>query len=279
VPVRLVTVRVDGGTRAGRVEGASIQLLPYPDVGALLADPQWRDRAATGIGTEPYEEARLAPVVPRPGKIICLGLNYRRHIEEMGRAMPEHPTLFAKFPAALIGARDPIVLPAVATSVDWEVELGVVIGRHARHVSAVDAASAIAGYTVVNDISVRDYQRRTLQWLQGKTFECMTPVGPALVSPDEVDGARDLEVMCEVDGDVKQRARTSDLLFSPAQIVSYISDIITLEPGDLISTGTPGGVGEARTPPEFLRAGQVVTSTIHGIGSLVNVCEAEPAPR
>jgi len=208
---------------------------------------------------------------------VCVGLNYAKHILEMGRELPDHPTLFAKYPSALVGARDDIVLPRVSVQTDWEVELGVVLGAPARHVSAEDAAQAIAGYTVVNDVSVRDFQNRTLQWLQGKTFESTTPVGPALVTPDEVDDARSLEVTCEVDGELMQKALTSDLVFPPAALISYMSQIFTLVPGDVIATGTPGGVGAARNPPRFLVDGSVVVTRVESVGECRNVCRAEPA--
>jgi len=225
---------------------------------------------------QPLDVAQLAPVVPRPGKIFCLGLNYRSHAAELGRELPEHPTLFAKFPNALIGARDDIVLPAVSDQVDWEVELAFFIGTRIKHASAAEAAQAIAGFSVLNDISVRDFQHRTSQFLQGKIFEASTPVGPYLVTPDELAGpAPDLALTCEVDGEAVQQGRTSDLVWSPIDLVIYISQITTLEPGDLISTGTPAGVGYGREPPIFLRPGQVVRSWVEGIGELVNRCEKE----
>ena len=207
---------------------------------------------------------------------MCVGVNYADHIAEMGRDAPEFPTLFAKFTDALIGARDAIVLPAVSDKVDWEVELTVVIGRDVRHASPDEAADAIAGFTIANDISMRDFQNRTLQWLQGKTFEHATPVGPWMVTPDELGGtAPDLELTCEVDGVNRQRSRTSQLVFGPAAVVAYLSDIVTLRPGDLVLTGTPGGVGHAMDPPVYLRAGQVVRTAIEGIGELVNPCVPE----
>ena len=217
-------------------------------------------------------DADLAPLIPRPSKIVCLGLNYRSHIEEMGAELPKHPTLFAKFPAALIGARDPIRLPEASNAVDWEGELAFVIGRRVRNVSKDEAADAIAGYTICNDVSMRDWQWRTSEWLQGKTWEGSTPLGPALVTPDEVGHGADLLLRCEVDGEVMQEARTSDLLFKPADIVSYVSTIATLEPGDVFSTGTPSGVGAGRQPPRFLQPGQVVRTSIEGLGELVNEC-------
>jgi acylpyruvate hydrolase len=220
--------------------------------------------------------ADYAPVVLDPGKVICVGVNYADHIAEMGREAPDFPTLFAKFTDALIGARDVIVLPAVSEMVDWEVELAVVVGRDIRHATPEGAAAAIGGFTVANDISMRDWQNRTTQWLQGKTFEHATPVGPWMVTPDEVGGsAPDLELTCEVDGVPRQRSRTSHLVFGPAAIVAYVSDIVTLRPGDLVLTGTPGGVGQAMNPPVYLRAGQVVRTAIEGIGELVNTCVPE----
>jgi acylpyruvate hydrolase len=158
--------------------------------------------------------------------------------------------------------------------VDWEAELAVIIGARARHVDETDAARAIAGYSVLNDVSVRDFQNRTLQWLQGKTFEHSTPVGPWLVTVDESPGP-DREITCEVDGELMQKADTSDLVFGPAALVSYISNIITLEPGDIIATGTPGGVGAARNPQRFLQDGETVVTRIAGVGELGNVCRKE----
>lgn len=254
-----------------RIEGDAAVDLGRADVGVLLADPDWRRLAAAPGPTVRLDESALAPPVLRPSKIVCLGLNYASHIRELGREMPGHPTLFAKFSEVLIGARDDIMLPPEASSVDWEVELGLVIGSTVRRAGADEAAAAIAGFVVVNDISMRDWQRRTLQWLQGKTWERSTPVGPWLVTPDEVGGVdADLRLGCEVDGELMQQGRTGDLLFTPAQIVSYVSTVVTLQPGDLISTGTPGGVGEGRTPPVFLRAGQTVRTWVEGVGQLVN---------
>jgi acylpyruvate hydrolase len=225
----------------------------------------------------PASEASFAPLIPQPSKVLCVGLNYRAHILETGRDLPEYPTLFAKFAQTLLGAGDDLVLPAVSDRVDWEVELGVVIGRPIYRASPDEAAAAIAGYTVTNDVSMRDWQNRTLQWLQGKMFERSTPVGPYLVTGDEVGGAADLEVRCEVDGAVMQQSRTSDLLFGPAEIAAYASQVITLLPGDLLLTGTPGGVGNARKPPVYLRPGQTLRTVIEGVGECVNRCVPDKA--
>ncbi|MGH9073745.1 MAG: fumarylacetoacetate hydrolase family protein, partial [Acidimicrobiales bacterium] len=271
------TMRRDGGTAAGRVEGDRVVEMAWPDVGALLASgPGWAEAARSASGPEhDLSGVDLAPVVPFPGKVLCLGLNYANHIKEMGHELPEWPTIFAKFADTLTGPNDPLVVPRESGKMDWEVELAVVVGRAARRVSLDDAPAHIAGFTVLNDVSMRDWQWRTSQFLQGKMFEASTPVGPALVTPDEVDGAADLALSCEVDGEVMQEARTSDLLFGPAQCVSYLSSIVTLRPGDIISTGTPGGVGAGRTPPVFLRPGQVMRTTVEGLGTLVNRCVAD----
>ena len=276
--MRLCTVRTVDGTRAGRVEGDEIVVLPWPDAGVLLAQPDWRRVAAQTTGDRiARPTADLATLIPSPDKIVCVGLNYTSHILEMGRQKPDHPTLFAKYRAALIGPRDPIQLPRMSNSVDWEVELGVVIGRAGRNIAVSAALDHVGGYCVVNDVTARDWQRRTLQFLSGKTFEGTTPVGPELVTPDEVPaGASGLRVRCEVDGVVMQDGNTDDLCFGVADIVAYVSQIITLLPGDVIATGTPGGVGDGRTPPVYLRAGQTVRSSIDGIGELVNDCAVAP---
>jgi acylpyruvate hydrolase len=273
--MRLVTIRTAMGTRAGRLDGDQVTEVDSPDVGALLAGSDWVETASRSQGQRhALADVELAPVVPHPSKIICLGLNYLSHIEETGAGRPQHPALFAKFQRALIGPRDSIVLPLVSDSVDWEVELAFVMGRRARHVRKEDALATIGGFTVLNDVSVRDWQMRTQQYLQGKTFESTTPVGPALVTTEEID-ASDLLVRCEVDGNVMQEARTSELLFTPADIVEYVSHILTLDPGDLIATGTPAGIGAGRRPPLFLQPGQVVRTSIEGLGELVNTCIKE----
>jgi acylpyruvate hydrolase len=279
--VKLATIRDGGATLAVRVEGNEAVELAAPDVGAVLARPGWRawvaSAAAETGARRPVDGLDYAPLVPRPDKIVCVGLNYRNHILETGREPPEHPTLFAKYRGALIGAHDEIVLPAVSDNVDWEAELAVVVGAPARHAAVAEATACIAGYSVLNDVSVRDYQYRTLQWLQGKTFESSTPLGPWLVTADESPGPS-REITCEVAGELMQKADTADLVFDPATLVSYISAVITLEPGDVIATGTPGGVGAARTPPRFLAEGDVVVTRIAGVGECRNVCRRESAP-
>ncbi|MFC9502774.1 fumarylacetoacetate hydrolase family protein [Streptomyces sp. NPDC057002] len=279
--MRLATLRVGDGTRAARREGDSYVLLPDADLGVLLGSGgDWAGAAAGAEGERvAASDAVFAPLVPHPNKVICLGLNYATHIKEMGRDTPQYPTLFAKYDGSLIGAYDEVTMPLVSDRVDWEAELGFVIGRAARHVPKAKALDYVAGYTVVNDVTVRDYQRRTREFLAGKTFEATTPVGPELVTADEFGGAEpDLEIRCEVDGEVMQRSRTSDLLFGIGDIVSYISDIITLLPGDLICTGTPGGVGDGMNPKVYLKEGQVLRTVVEGLGETRNVCVQETTP-
>ena len=292
--MRLATLTTQFGTIAARIDGeVAVPIAGFSSVSELIQTEGWAELAAGATATatvtatatatdgapptvQPIALDSLAPtawaaVVPTPSKIVCVGLNYRSHIREMGREIPEHPTLFAKYPEALIGAFDPIEVPSFAAdAVDWEGELGVVIGRRARNVAEADAAAYIAGYTVLNDVTMRDYQYRTPQWLQGKTFENTTPVGPVLVTPDEFDptGAT---LRTVVDGETVQEIPVGDLVFTPTALIAYISSILTLNPGDLIATGTPGGVGHAHTPPRYLTAGSVVETTIDGLGTLRNV--------
>jgi acylpyruvate hydrolase len=263
--VRFATIRTPDGTRAARVEDDTLVELDARDVGELLA--RAGDAPETGTRYD-VAAADFAPVVTHPGKIICQGLNYRNHILEMGHELPTHPTLFAKFREALIGAHDDIVLPASSHAVDWEAELALVIGTRVRHASPTQAADAIAGFTVANDVSMRDWQHRSLEWLQGKTWERSTPVGPWLVTADELGGAEpDLEIRCEVDGAVRQASRTSELVFSSPELVAYASEFVTLEPGDLLLTGTPAGVGTACTRPPTWRRAKSSTRSLGSSGS------------
>ncbi|MGE3448781.1 MAG: fumarylacetoacetate hydrolase family protein [Microbacteriaceae bacterium] len=272
--MKLATARMaDGTTSAVRIDDDdSAVRLPHEDVGAVLRSEGWRAAAEAASGERlDLRTIDYAPVVVRPSKIVCVGLNYRSHILESGLEVPAYPTLFAKFTECLLGANDDIVLPPESESVDWEAELAVVIGTRVRRASADKAANAIAGYSVLNDISIRDWQQRTAQWLQGKTFEATTPVGPWLVTPDETDGAN-ARISCTVDGEEMQRATTSDLVFGPVDLVSYISTVVTLQPGDIIATGTPGGVGAARRPRRFLHDGSDLLTAIEGVGVCRNRC-------
>ncbi|WP_406422523.1 fumarylacetoacetate hydrolase family protein [Streptomyces sp. NBC_00873] len=274
--MKLATLRTDGTTRAVRLDGDVLVDLGAPDLGALLAQENWADHAAAATPanatTYPLGGADFAPVVPAPSKVVCVGLNYRNHIQEMGRDLPEHPTLFAKFADALIGAGDDIVRPEETDRFDWEVELAVVVGAPVRRARGEEAERAIAGFTVLNDITCRDWQFRTREWLQGKMWDSTTPVGPYLVTPDELPGGvrPSLDVRLLVDGEVMQSDSTGDLLFDPVDLVEYVSTIVRLNPGDIIATGTPGGVGHARKPERYLLGGETVVTEIEGIGRLEN---------
>jgi len=277
--VKLATLRLGSRTSAARIEeddGEAVEV-SAADVGVMLAQADWPQIAAGAAGTRhPLGEVDYAPLVPRPVKIICVGQNYRSHIAEQGAVRPSYPTLFAKFSSALAGARDEIALPAASGAVDWEVELAVVIGWRAHRVSEDDAMAAVAGYAVLNDVSMRDWQYRTSQFLQGKTFDKATPLGPWLVTRDDPSiDERDMGLYCEVDGGVVQQGTTSDLLFGVAAIVSYVSQAMTLYPGDLIATGTPGGSGHWRDPKRYLQDGDVLVSRITGLGECRNLCRRE----
>ena len=271
--MKLATLRTSDGTVAVLVGTTSAtEIQGVADVGALLTQRDWQSQAAAASGAShplsSIDPQRWAPVVPHPGKILCVGLNYRNHILEMGRTLPEHPTYFAKFPEALVGPFDDVELPPVSDAVDWEGELAVVIGRPARNLTEEQAAEAIAGYAVINDVTMRDFQYRTLQWLQGKTFENTSPFGPYLVTTDEWTPGPALSTI--VNGETMQAVSTSDLVFSPAKLISYFSQIITLNPGDVIATGTPGGVGHARKPPRYLTDGALLETSIEGLGAQAN---------
>ena len=275
--MQLATIRTAGRTAAVRREGDVAIEIEAADVGVLLADPTWKARAQGAEG--PAHEVigiDFAPLVPKPEKVLCVGLNYRSHIAEMGHPFPDYPTLFAKYPPALIGAGDDIMLPPESEAMDWEAELALVIGAPLRRASAAEAVAGIAGYSVFNDVSARDWQRRTSQFLQGKTFEATSPLGPWLVTTDD-PGARagHFPIRCDVSGQRMQEADTADLLFDPVAIVQYCSTILTLRPGDVIATGTPAGVGAGRTPPRWLAQGDEGVTRSEGIGELRNRCRLD----
>jgi len=267
--MRLTRITINGEATLARMDADQLVALPFTTFQDLFARPEWQEAAMADGMRIPFEQSHLAHLL-RPAQIFCVGLNYKGHIQETGRPTPEFPTLFAKFASALTAPYADIVLSPESNEVDWEVELGVVIGEPARNVSVDQALDYVAGYTVVNDVSMRDWQRRTTQLFQGKNFQSSTPVGPCIVTPDEVDHARDLRITCTISGETVQDGRTSDLLFNPAELISYISRFTTLLPGDLIITGTPSGVGVAMEPKRFLQPGEVLTSEIEGIGVISN---------
>jgi 2-keto-4-pentenoate hydratase/2-oxohepta-3-ene-1,7-dioic acid hydratase in catechol pathway len=208
--------------------------------------------------------------IERPQKIICVGLNYRDHAEEQGVPLPEWPILFAKWPNTLIGPGEPIVMPAITEQVDYEAELGVVIGSRVKGASPDDALEAVAGYLCLNDVSARDLQFGDKQWVRGKSPDTFCPVGPNLVPAAEVPDPQALRIRAILNGEVLQDSNTSNMVFGVAEIVSFVSQAITLEPGDLIATGTPAGVGVFRDPPIFLKPGDEITIEIEGLGELTN---------
>jgi acylpyruvate hydrolase len=279
--MKLATLRTaQGSTRAVRVEDDRLVDLGVDDLGRLLAQPDWKERAATAQGeVREVRGASFAPVVPQPGKIVCVGLNYRNHILEMGRDLPDHPTLFSKYADTLVGPNDDIVLPPETSEFDWECELAIVIGKPVRRATGEEAEEAIAGFATLNDVTCRDWQFRTREWLQGKNWDSSTPVGPYLVTPEELRGGvrPGLDVRLSVDGEVMQSDTTADLLFDPVALVQYVSTMIRLNPGDIIATGTPGGVGHARTPSRYLLGGETVVAEIDGIGRLKNQVVKEEA--
>ena len=208
--------------------------------------------------------------IERPGKIICVGLNYRDHAEEQGTALPEAPLLFAKWQNTLIGPGEPIVIPPIVTKCDYEAELGVVVGQRVRDVSAEDALEVVAGYTCVNDVSARDLQFADGQWTRGKSPDTFCPVGPRLVPRDEIPDPQALGIRAILNGETVQESTTANMVFGVAEVIAYITRTITLEPGDLIATGTPAGVGAFRKPPLFMQPGDEITIEIEDIGSLTN---------
>ena len=288
--MRLVTYLRDGAQRLGALaarDGADVVVdlelaagLPS-DMIAFLAGGDANLAQAQQALVDPPAAAlvslgavRLAAPVPRPGKIICIGLNYRDHAAESGAEVPAYPTVFAKYASCIIGPGEPIVIPRVTSEVDYEAELAVVIGRRARDVAEADALGYVAGYAPFNDVSARDYQMRTSQWTIGKTFDTFGPLGPALVTADEVGDPHMLDIELSIGGVVLQRSNTRHLIFSIPQLIAYLSAVMTLEPGDVIATGTPAGVGAARTPKRWLQPGETVRVAIGRLGALENPVSA-----
>jgi 2-keto-4-pentenoate hydratase/2-oxohepta-3-ene-1,7-dioic acid hydratase in catechol pathway len=235
------------------------------------------ERAAFDIGDAPpskldvfpIEEARLGPPIPDPDKIICLGLNYRSHVEETGLATYQVPILFAKYRNALTGPTSPILLPGLSEQIDYEGELAVIIGKRCKNIASAQALDYVAGYMALNDVSARDLQFQTGQWLSGKTLDTFAPCGPALVI-NEIDDPQSLDISTRINGQTMQQSNTCNMIFPVPEILAYISQLMTLEPGDIIATGTPEGVGFKRNPPIFLRDGDVVEVEIEKIGTLRN---------
>jgi len=251
------------GERAIPLRGITeLNALTLPDA---LREPDLDRRRAVPTG-----ELRFRPVVPNPQKVICVGLNYLEHVHEAGRERPEYPVLFTKFASSLAGAHDPLPCPPESSAIDYEGELAVVIGHRARRVAGAGALEVLAGCCVANDLTMRDFQNKTHQWLQGKAWDRTTPLGPSIVTLDELGDPAGLRLRTHVNGQLVQDASTAQMMFTVAELVSVISQFATLEPGDVILTGTPSGVGFRREPPLLLGPGDVVTVEIDGVGRVQN---------
>jgi acylpyruvate hydrolase len=261
--MRLVSYDAGDGTRAGVLEEDGIHDAGPGGLGVLL-------RLGAEVRPEgtPVENARLLPPIPDPGKIVLLGLNYRSHAEEAGLEPPETPTFFAKFANALAPAGAEVRLPPYSQKVDYEAEVAYVIGREAKDVSEADALDHIAGYTLLNDLSARDFQFKTMQWMPGKVFDGSAPCGPALVTPDEAGAHDAIEIALTLNGEEMQRSTTADLIHSIPATLAYLSMLMTLEPGDIVSTGTPAGVGSVRQPRVWLKPGDDVVVESPQLGRL-----------
>jgi acylpyruvate hydrolase len=229
---------------------------------------------ATGSLT-PVSAVKLNPPIIAPGKILAVGLNYAAHAAEQNAKQPEVPLIFSKCVTALSGPRDQILLPRISEMIDYEAELAVVIGKRAKSVSAADAIDYVAGYTIMNDVTARDLQRRERQWVRAKGLDTFAPCGPWLVTTDEISDPHTLDVELRVNGEVRQHSNTDDLIFKVPQLIEFISQDLTLEPGDIISTGTPSGVGVFMNPPVFLKGGEVIDITIERIGAIRNTVSKE----
>jgi 2-keto-4-pentenoate hydratase/2-oxohepta-3-ene-1,7-dioic acid hydratase in catechol pathway len=266
------------------VDGQVIRLRDagFPSLHELIAEgADAMDRVARWVnhapGGEAFDASRMKLLAPiqRPGKIICIGLNYRDHAEEAKMAIPETPTVFAKWGNTVTGHMHPIVLPKNSSKPDYEAEMAVVIGKGGRHIPEAKWREHVFGYTILNDVSARDFQMATSQWTMGKTFDTFAPIGPWIVPAAEIEDPGALRISLTLNGETMQDSNTSNLIFGVPKLIAYLSSVMTLEPGDIISTGTPAGVGFARKPPRWLKAGDVVAIQVEGIGELANPVVAE----
>ena len=270
--MKLATLRTGFGTSAIRIDGDNVGVeLDYEDVGQLLRSEDWHKAAQLSGEPVVFDHADLEAVVPTPGKVICVGLNYAKHIREMGREFPEHPTLFIKFADALTGPYDDVFIPEYGTrKLDYEGELAVIIGERAHRVTRDEALDYVAGYAIMNDYTLRDFQRQTIQFHAGKSFYRTAGFGPWLTTADEWSPGSGAVLTTTVGGEERQRDNTDDLIFSVAELIEFCSQLYPLNPGDVIVTGTPEGVGFARTPQQFIEDGQNVTISIEGLGHISN---------
>jgi 2-keto-4-pentenoate hydratase/2-oxohepta-3-ene-1,7-dioic acid hydratase in catechol pathway len=270
--MRLVTFRRSGAPpEAGVLSGEKVVGLGTDMLSVIAAA---KLPSAAGPAYDLKSVTILAPI-PRPPKLICIGLNYRDHAAETGAKIPSVPTIFSKFSNVVIGPGEPIILPKASTRPDYEAEFAFVIGPGGRHIPASRAMEHVFGYTIVNDVTARDFQSATSQWLMGKTFDTFAPMGPCLVTADEISDPHGLDISLEINGETLQRSNTRELIFKIPELIEYIATAVTLEPGDVVSTGTPSGVGFVRKPPRYLKPGDEVIVRIAEIGELRNPVTAE----
>jgi 2-keto-4-pentenoate hydratase/2-oxohepta-3-ene-1,7-dioic acid hydratase in catechol pathway len=283
--VQFVTLQREGYTEPGvmndgeviTLRGAGFEnILRVIGGGADAMDRvrRWAESAPRSDRQEAHTVSLAAPI-PRPHKIICIGLNYRDHAEESNMAIPETPTVFSKYSTSVIGPGVAIVLPKVSTKPDYEAEFAVVIGKGGRNIAEAAWRDHVFGYTVVNDVSARDFQMATSQWMIGKTFDTFCPMGPGIVTADEVEDPHNLHITLTINGEKLQDSNTRNLIFGIPKLIAFLSSVFTLEPGDIISTGTPAGVGFARKPPRWLMPGDEVAVTVQSVGTLINPVVAE----
>jgi 2-keto-4-pentenoate hydratase/2-oxohepta-3-ene-1,7-dioic acid hydratase in catechol pathway len=284
--MRFVTFRRDASTvEPGVLRDGDVVSLKGAGFHSMLeliaAGPAARERLHDWLIDAPREQraalssVQLLAPIPRPPKIICIGLNYRDHAIESKLEIPKVPTVFSKYPTAVIGPGDTIRLPRVSTKPDYEAEMAVVIGKGGRYIPAARWREHVFGYMNFNDVSARDYQMATTQWMMGKTFDTFAPMGPMIVSADEVADPHKLDISLEIGGETLQHSNTENLIFRIPDLIEYLSSAFTLESGDVIATGTPSGVGFARKPPRYLKAGDEVIVRVQGLGELRNPVEAE----
>lgn len=284
--MRYVTYERSGESRLGAVVGEEVAdiVSAVPDAPATMmdlirADEAARQRIVEAVGSArrmPLADCRLRAPISNPGKFVCLGLNYAEHAKEGGHALPDYPSLFLRAATSLIGPGDPMIVPSCSTYLDYEAELAIVIGKRCRHVREEDAHKVIFGFTVFNDGSIRDYQRRTQQWTAGKNFDGTGSLGPWIVTADEVPAnAKGLGIRTRLNNQVMQNSNTDHMIFSVYRTIAILSEFMTLEPGDVIASGTPNGVGHARTPPVWMKPGDTVEVEVDGIGILRNPIAAE----
>jgi 2-keto-4-pentenoate hydratase/2-oxohepta-3-ene-1,7-dioic acid hydratase in catechol pathway len=282
--MQLMMFQKGSGTGLGLADGGSVldvgaadPTLPRDLAGLIAAGPEALTRLrsaaakAPAAGRLPLASVRPALPIARPGKIICVGLNYALHAKEGGHEIPTYPSFFLRVPTSLVAAGAPVIRPRASVQLDYECELAIVIGKGGRHIADAAALDHVFGYTLFNDVSVRDFQRKTSQWTPGKNFDGTGPLGPWVVTADALPpGASGLRITTRLNGETMQDSNTSDMIFPTARIVALLSEIMTLEPGDVIATGTPSGVAHARKPPPWMKAGDKIEIEVEGIGVLAN---------